>query len=114
MRGINRVQLAGALGQDAELIQTSDGAKLHLRLATNETYKDPSGNEQTWTEWHSVWVKGHRAEKLAFLKKGQKVFIDGVLRTRAWVCEEGKTHPATEIVLVDLMITSKDEPKEMK
>ena len=84
--GLNRVMLLGNLGADPELRVTPGGqAILKLRLATTETYLDKSNTRQERTEWHSITMWGKRGEALAkFLKKGERLFVDGSLCTSSY------------------------------
>ena len=62
-RGINKVILVGNLGQDPELRYTGSGtAVCNMRLATNESYKDASGQLVDKTEWHNVVAWARLAE----------------------------------------------------
>jgi single-strand DNA-binding protein len=56
-----------------------------ITLATNESFKDKSGQWQERTEWHNV-VLWQRLAEIAgeYLKKGNKVYIEGRLQTRSW------------------------------
>ena len=50
----NKVQLIGNLGNDPEIITLENGKKLaKISLATNESYKDASGQKQTRTDWYN-------------------------------------------------------------
>ncbi|MDX1739963.1 MAG: single-stranded DNA-binding protein, partial [Rhodothermales bacterium] len=69
---MNKVILIGNLGQDPELRYTGSGtAVCNMRLATNESYKDASGQLVDRTEWHTVVAWSRLAEICAeYLKKG--------------------------------------------
>jgi single-strand DNA-binding protein len=59
----NKVQLIGHLGNDPEITNLDSGKKLaKLKLATNETYKNDSGEKITDTQWHNVVAWGKTAE----------------------------------------------------
>ena len=96
----NKVILVGHLGGNPEGRYTKSGrATISFSLATNESWKDASGNITEHTEWHKIvaW------DKLAdfgneYLYKGQLIFIEGVLRTRSWVSKAGESHKTTEVV----------------
>ncbi|MFO7790542.1 MAG: single-stranded DNA-binding protein, partial [Bacteroidales bacterium] len=63
---VNRVILIGNLGGDPELRELDNNNHvLNLRLATNEYYKDSSGNRQTKTTWHRVVAWNGAAKFLA-------------------------------------------------
>ena len=98
-KGINKVILIGNLGQDPELKYTGNGtAVCNMRLATNESYKDASGEWVDKTEWHSVVAWSRLAEICGeYLKKGSQVYFEGSLQTRQWEDKDGNTRYTTEI-----------------
>ncbi|HPC73227.1 MAG TPA: single-stranded DNA-binding protein, partial [Syntrophales bacterium] len=52
---VNKVILVGRLGADPEVRYTPDGAMVTtFRLATDEQWKDKSGERTQRTEWHRV------------------------------------------------------------
>lgn len=106
MDGLNRVMLLGNLGADPELRLTSGGqAVLKLRLATTESYLDKERARQERTEWHSVVVWGKRAEGLGkFLRKGDRLFIEGGLRTSSYD-KDGEKRYRTEIVASNVILS---------
>lgn len=107
-RGINKVILIGNLGQDPELRYTGGGtAVCNMRLATNESYKDQSGQMVDKTEWHSVVAWSRLAEICGeYLKKGSQVYFEGSLQTRQWEDRDGNTRYTTEVKAREMMILS--------
>lgn len=109
-RGVNKVILIGNLGQDPELRYTGSGtAVCNLRLATNESYKDSSGEWVEKTEWHSVVAWARLAEICGeYLKKGSMIYIEGSLQTRSWEDRDGNTRYTTEVKAQEMqMLDSK-------
>ena len=98
-RGIDKVILVGNLGQDPELRYTGSGtAVCNIRLATNESYKDASGEWVERTEWHSVVAWARLAEICnEYLTKGSQVYFEGSLQTRSYEDKDGNTKYVTEI-----------------
>ena len=84
-KSVNKVILIGNLGKDPELKHTSGGtAVATMTLATNERFKDKSGEWQDRTEWHNVVLWQRLAEIAAeYLKKGRSVYVEGRLQTRS-------------------------------
>ena len=80
---INRIELIGNIGADAEQRTTSSGTTYtKFTVATNENFKDSSGNWQTTTEWHTVKVWGFGADNaLKRCKKGKRVYVDGKMKS---------------------------------
>ena len=107
-RGINKVILVGNLGQDPELRYTGSGtAVCNMRLATNESYKDASGQMVDKTEWHSVVAWSRLAEICGeYLKKGSQVYFEGSLQTRSYDDKDGNTKWVTEIKAREMLILS--------
>jgi single-strand DNA-binding protein len=100
MASVNKVILIGNLGADPELKHTpSNRPVCNLSLATNEVFKDKSGQRQERTEWHRVTVWGEAAENCAkYLAKGRSAYIEGRLQTRSWDDKDGKKRYSTDIV----------------
>jgi single-strand DNA-binding protein len=106
-KSLNRVQLIGNLGKDPEIKYTPQGTPVaKLAIATNERFKDKSGEWQDRTEWHNV-VLWQRLAEIAgeYLKKGRQVFIEGRLQTRSWDDKQtGQKKYMTEVVANDLIL----------
>lgn len=98
---VNKVILIGNLGKDPEVRYLENGSAVaNFSLATSETFFDKNSNEKrSVTEWHNIVVWRGLAEIAEkFLKKGQKVYIEGKLRTRSWTDKENQQRYTTEIV----------------
>ena len=97
---INKVTLIGNLGKDPEVRRLESGSIVaKFSLATNENYKDKSGEWQTQTEWHTIVVWGTQAEKAEqSFRKGMTVYVEGKIKTREWEDESGSRRRTTEIV----------------
>lgn len=96
---MNRVQLEGFTGADAELKYLPSGQPVaNLSVATSERYKDAKGNDQEKTEWHRIVVFGKAAERAGKIRKGQLVTLEGKLQTRSWEGKDGKKQYITEVV----------------
>lgn len=104
--GLNRVILLGNLGADPELRSTSGGtAVLKLRLATSESYLDRNKQRQERTEWHRVVIWGRRAEALGkILTKGDRILIEGSLRTSSYDDKEGHKRYTTEVIASNVVL----------
>ncbi len=105
-KSVNKVILVGNLGKDPELKHTSSGtAVATMTVATNERFKDKSGEWQDKTEWHNVVLWQRLAEIAAeYLKKGRSVYVEGRLQTRSWEDKQGQKRYTTEIVASDLVL----------
>lgn len=98
MGSVNKVQLIGNLGRDAELKYTPGGSAVAtLNMATTEKWKDKAGAPQEKTEWHRVVLWGKTAESLAnYLTKGKQIYVEGRIQTRQWE-KDGAKQYTTEI-----------------
>ncbi len=97
---LNRVTLIGNLGRDPEIRRLENGAVVaKFSLATNENYRDKSGEWQTQTEWHDIIVWRQLAERAeSQLKKGMQIYVEGKLTTRTWQDQDGNQRRTTEVV----------------
>jgi single-strand DNA-binding protein len=108
-KSVNKVILIGNLGKDPEIKYTPSGtAVAKFSLATNERYKDKSGNWQDRTEWHNIVAWQRLAEIVGeYVKKGSKLYIEGRLQTSSWDDKEsGQKRYKTEIIANDLVLLS--------
>ncbi len=96
---LNKVMLIGRLGRDPELRYASNGTPVvNMRIATDESYTDKSGNRVDKAEWHSVVVWDRQAENCNnYLSKGSLIFVEGSLQTRQWQDQQGQNRYTTEI-----------------
>lgn len=106
-RGVNKVILIGNLGNDPELRYTPSGSAVaNVSLATSETWRDKqSGELQDRTEWHRIVFFNRLAEIVGeYLRKGSKVYVEGILRTRKWQDKTGSDRYTTEIIANEMHI----------
>ncbi len=97
---LNKVFVLGNLTRDPELRQTASGqAVCSFGVATNRFYTDSSGQKQKQAEFHNVVAWGRQAEIVnQYLQKGSLVMVEGRLRTRNWLDQQGVKHWRTEII----------------
>ncbi len=102
----NKVQLIGNLGKNPEIITLESGKKLaKFSIATNESYKDSSGEKVTDTQWHNIVAWNKTAEIIEkYLQKGNEVAIEGKLTSRSYETKEGDKRYVTEIVCNELLM----------
>lgn len=110
---LNKVMLIGHLGDEVKMHYFEGGGCIgRFPLATNETYTSKQTNERvTNTEWHNIVVRNKAAEICEkYLSKGDKVYIEGRLKTRKWQDESGNDRYSTEIQCTDFtFLTTKKE-----
>jgi single-strand DNA-binding protein len=100
---VNKVILVGRLGRDPETRYTSGGQSVcHFSLATDETFKDKTGERQKRTEWHKIVAWGKKAEfAQQYLKKGQEIYVEGSIRSNEWTDKENQKRTTVEIIASD-------------
>lgn len=110
---LNKVMLIGHLGDEVKMHYFEGGGCVgRFPLATNETYISKQTNERvTNTEWHNIVVRNKGAEICEkYLSKGDKVYVEGRLKTRKWTDENGQERYSTEIQCTDFtFLTTKKE-----
>jgi len=101
---LNKVMLIGHTGTEVKMHYFEGGGSIgDFSLATNESYTNRTTGEKVInTEWHNVVVRNKAAEICEkYLKKGDKVYIEGRLKTKKWQDAEGKDRYTTEIHCTD-------------
>lgn len=102
---MNKVILIGNLGKDPEIKSFQDGGKIaSFSMATTKSWKDKDGNKQSRTDWHNVVVKQNGTAGVVekYLKKGDKVAVEGELQTRSYETQGGEKKYVTEVVVTSL------------
>lgn len=95
----NKVFLIGNLGDDIKIHHFDEQNCIgRFPIATTESYISRTGERITETEWHNITTRNKLAELCErYLKKGDKVFVEGRIKTRKWD-DNGQTRYTTEIV----------------
>lgn len=109
---MNKAMVIGNVGNDVQVRYTRNETPVAtFSVASTERWKDADGNRQEHTEWHRIVAWVNLADICSkHLAKGDKVFIEGKLRTRKWEDQEGITRYTTEIVAREMeMLGSRKE-----
>lgn len=107
MSGVNKAIILGNLGGDPEIKYTKTGdAVCTLSVATSEKWKDKAtGEQREATEWHRCILWRKLAEIAGqYLHKGDKVYLDGSIKTRKWQDQSGQDRYSTEIQVRDMQM----------
>lgn len=103
---LNKVMLIGYLGEDVKMHYFENGGCIgRFSLATHETYVNKTTNEKiTNTEWHQIVVRNKAAELCEkHLSKGDKIYVEGRIRSRQWQAEDGTNKQLVEIHVSDFV-----------
>lgn len=104
MSSVNKAILVGRLGRDPETRFTGTGdAVCNFSIATDESFKDRSGEKQKRTTWHNIVAWRKLAEVCQqYLHKGSLVYVEGKIEHREYVDREGAKRQVTEIVINEM------------
>lgn len=115
MGGVNKVILLGNAGKDPDVRHLEGGVTVaSFPLATTESFRDKnSGEKREQTEWHNIVMWRALAESVekSELKKGDRVYLEGKIRTRKWNDKEGNQRSAVEIVADTFTIINRKRDK---
>lgn len=116
MSSLNKVQIIGRLAKDPDFIQFENGGSItSFSLATNESYFDKEKNQRVDlpTDWHNIRISQPGIGKVAmqYLKKGNRVFVQGAIRYREYQTKEGEIKRVAEIY-VDNLVLLDSKPRE--
>ena len=112
---LNKVMLIGHLGDEVKMHYFDGGNCIgRFQLATNEVYINKTTNEKiTSTEWHNLVVRNKAAELCEkYLSKGDKIYVEGRLKSRQWQAEDGSTKYTTEIQVTEFTFLSTKKDNE--
>lgn len=112
---LNKVMLIGHLGDEVKMHYFEGGNSIgRFPIATNESYTNKqTGEKVTNTEWHNVVVRNKAAEICEkYLSKGDKVYVEGRMKTRQWQGEDGNSRYTTEVHVQDFTFLSTKRDSE--
>lgn len=88
----NKVILIGNIGKDPEIKELTSTSKASFPLATSERVKGKDGAYKDMTEWHNIVIWGDNAKKISEYTKGDRVLIEGKIKTESWGEQEAKKY----------------------
>ena len=99
---INRVTLLGYLTQDVKLTRTkTDKTFSTFTVATNYL---------STPEYHSCIAWGKLSDVAStYMKKGDRLYLEGRLATKQWEGKDKKKHEKTEVVATHLIMLGKSD-----
>jgi len=111
-RSLNKVMLIGNLGADPEVRSTNNGSRVAtLSVATSRQWSGQGGEKQEKTEWHRVicWNNKGPGSQLAdvaekYMKKGDRVYVEGRIEYRTWEDREKQTRYVTEVIAREVIL----------
>lgn len=105
-RSLNKATLIGNMGADPEIRSTNSGTRVAtLSIATSRSWTSRSGEQGEKTEWHRVICWDKLADVCErFLKKGDRVYIEGRIEYRQWEGQDGQKKYTTEIRALEMIM----------
>jgi single-strand DNA-binding protein len=108
---MNKAIIIGNVGKDPEIKKFDNGQVANLTIATTEKY-NKNGEKVELTEWHNIVATGKLSEIIEkWVKKGDKILIEGKIRTRSYE-KNGEKRYVTEIFALNMeMLGGKRSPE---
>ena len=111
-RSLNKAMIIGNLGNDPDVRTVGSGTKVaEFSVATSRQWTGRDGQQQEKTEWHRIVAWGITPDKDGiagvaerYLKKGDRVYVEGSIEYRSYENKEGQTVYVTEIRASDLVM----------
>lgn len=115
---LNRVQLLGNVGKDPDVRYLDGGICVaQFSLATTKKGYTTQGGQQVAdrTEWHNLVAWRGIAQVIEkYVRKGDKLYVEGELRYRTYEAQDGTTRNVTEIYIENMeMLTSRGEGRPL-
>jgi single-strand DNA-binding protein len=104
-RGLNRAMLVGYLGRAPEMRYTPTGKPVtSFSVITTYTWASSDGKQHEDTDWFNVVAWGDLAEECKrSLNKGQRVYLEGRMKTRQWIDENDLPCSCAEVVAQEVI-----------
>lgn len=103
---LNRAMIIGNLTRDPEARTTPNGKSVvSFDVATNHSWTNSAGVKQDEVEYHHIVAWAKLADICRqYLGKGRKVYVEGRLKTREWVGNDGVKRTRTEIIADNMIM----------
>jgi single-strand DNA-binding protein len=107
-RCLNKATLIGYLGADPEIRTIPSGARVaQFSLGTTRRWNDRDGKLREKTQWHRVQVWDSLPATFGFvekyLRKGDRVYVEGEIDYRSYETDSGDTRWTTEIKASEIL-----------
>ena len=90
MASVNKIFIAGRIGQDPQSVQVGTDTLARFSLATDDGYRGADGQRVERTTWHSISCRGKTAAfVLKYLHKGDMVMVEGKVLSRKYQTKDG-------------------------
>lgn len=107
---VNKVILLGNVGQDPRVkyFDTGSAVATFPLATTDRGYTLPNGTQiPERTEWHNIVASNRLAEIVdSYVHKGDKLYVEGKIRTRSYTDQTGATRYVTEIYIDNMEMLS--------
>lgn len=107
---INKIILLGRVGKDPEVKQFDNGSIANFTIATDDSYKDKSGQKVERTDWHNISIGSPGLIDVVskYVKKGDLIYVEGKIKTRE-VEKDGVKRYYTEVRVDTLKMMPKGQ-----
>lgn len=96
---MNSVQILGNLARDPEVRYTKTGkAVASFTIAATNTYTDSEGVAKEQTAFINCVAWGKVGEQVGNYKKGNRLFVEGLIQTRSYETQDNQKRYVTEVV----------------
>lgn len=106
---LNEIRIIGNVGADPDIRHTQGGPVANISVATEENWRDKSGEWQSKTSWHRVVAFGFPATYIdRYIRKGMQVFVAGSMQYGSYE-KEGHTVYTAEVKAQKVKILGKKD-----
>lgn len=111
---VNKVILMGNVGKDPQITKFDNGGVTaqFILATTDRAFKNKDGKEiPERTEWHNIVLQNGLAKVAeSYVKKGDKLYIEGKLKTRSYEDNNGVKRYITDVYAINMeMLTPKKD-----
>jgi single-strand DNA-binding protein len=111
---VNKAIIVGNLTRSPEVRYTQNGTHVTaFGVATNRAWRNETGELQEEVDYHNIVAFGDLAANAAtYLIKGQQVYVEGRIQTRAWGESEGRKLYRTDIIAERIQFGAKPQQRD--
>ena len=113
MISLNRVMIAGKVGNNPTVHETASGRKFSdFNIVITDCWKDRNGETMKKSTFINVCCWGSLAENVVkYLSKGKSAMVEGRIETDTYTDDNGKKHYITKINASNIVFLESDRKK---
>ncbi len=109
MTSLNRIEIIGNVGCDAEVKKVGERTLVKFSVAVTKSYKEKSGEMKTDITWFACYYWTNNDKLARYITKGMKLFVGGEMCLNVYTDNEGNKKSLWFISVTNIIFLGSNE-----